>query len=180
MDSTNTKHRQLISEMYMRYSNDVLRYFMKYVRSLGVSDVVEQAEDMTQDLFMRLLRYEEMIIEETAKSFIFTIARRMVIDHADHIRFVRRATRSWIYENASERFWQDSETLECKQIREMELCKMRSLPKRMAQVYEMTRFENLTAQEIAERIHISKRTVDYHLFMSRREVRSSLRKAINM
>ena len=72
-----------------------------------------------------------------------------------------------------------TETLECKQLRKMELAALNRLPKKMAQVYRLTRFEEKTSQELAEELHISKRTVEYHLLVSRREIRSMLRKAIN-
>lgn len=180
MKETINLHKQLISEIYAKYYDEVQHYFMKYTCTLGSSDAVMQAEDMTQDLFAKLMGYEAMIVAETAKSFVFTIARRMVIDHARHMQFVRRATQAWVHDNEQDRFWQESETLECKQIKEMEMCKVRTLPRKMAQVYEMSRFEELSCKEIAERMNISKRTVESHLLTSRREVRKSLRKAMAM
>lgn len=179
MGDFNRNHRQIITKIFEKYSDDVLRYFLKYTGSQGMADHVAFAEDMRQDLFVKLMDYEAMIVDETAKSFVFTIAHRMIIDHARHMQFVRRASKAWVIDNENDHFWQDNDTLECKQIREMEIRKMRSLPRRMAQVYEMTRFEELSSQEIAERMQISKRTVEYHLLMSRKEIRSSLRKAIN-
>ena len=53
------------------------------------------------------------------------------------------------------------------------------MPTRMVQVYSMTRFEGKTSQELADELHISKRTVEYHLLVARREVRTALKKAIN-
>lgn len=176
MDGLNS--RRLITKIYERYSDDVLRYFLKYTGSQGLAEPMAQAEDMRQDLFVKLMDYEEIIVDETAKSFVFTIAHRMIIDHARHLQFVRRSMKA-MADSETNRFWQDSETLECRQIRELEIKKMHTLPQRMAQVYEMTRFQGLSSQEIADRIHISKRTVEYHLLMSRKEVRSSLRMAIN-
>lgn len=176
--NTNTQtsdgQNSLISRMYQSYFNDVKRYFCIYFKD------EMRAEDMTQDLFIKLMGYEQMIVEATAKSFIFTVAKRMVIDEARHQQFVRQATVGYQLTMEQNRFWQDSETLECKQIAEMEQTVLRTLPQRMAQVYRLTRFEEKSAQELADELHISKRTVEYHLLVSRKQVRQALRQAINM
>lgn len=175
----NGTHPELVAAIYEQYFGEVKRYFLKYTHECGMANAEQQAEDMTQDLFVKLMNYEEMIVAETAKSFVFTIARRMVVDEARHQEFVRRATQGYLLKMEENRFWQDSETLECKQIREMELKALSRLPKKMAQVYRLTRFEDKTSQELAEELHISKRTVEYHLLVSRREIRNTLRRAIN-
>lgn len=172
MEHTINCQEGLITEIYKKYFSDVKLYFLKYTRDEMM------AEDMVQDLFVKLMNYEEMIVGETARSFVFTIAHRMVVDDARHRQFVRRATERWLLEQ--ERVWRETETLECKQIRELEIKKLRTMPKRMAQVYELTRFHGLSSAEIAEQMQISKRTVEYHLLVSRKEMRQSMKMAINL
>lgn len=165
--------RELIAEIYKRYFSNVQRYFQSYTHD------AMRAEDMTQDLFIRLMGYESMIVEETAYSFVFTIARRMIVDDARHQAFMRKATDGYLQRMEGERFWQDSETIECRQIAEMERAALRRLPQKTARVYSLTRFEEKTPKELSEQLGISKRTVEYHLFVSRKEVRRMVRKAIN-
>ena len=172
MNRNHDEHQEMISEIYEKYLGEVRLYFIKYTRD------EMRAEDMAQDLFIRLMTYKEMILKDTAKSFVFTTARRMIIDDARHQDFVRRATECYLRKQEESRFWQDCETLECKQIKEMELAKLRSLPPRMAEIYRMSRFEEKTADEMATELNISKRTVESHLLTSRREIRSAIRKAL--
>ena len=40
-----------------------------------------EAEDLTQDIFVRLLDYKQMLRPDTVKSFLVTIARNIVIDY---------------------------------------------------------------------------------------------------
>lgn len=171
-NKTNSQH-QIIAGMYEQYFGEVKLYFLKYTRD------EMRAEDMTQDLFIKLMTYEDMIVEETARSFVFTVARRMVVDDARHQEFVRRAAEGYVHQMEQQRFWQDSETLECKQLRQMEQAALARLPQRMAEVYRLTRFEERTSQELSEQLGISRRTVEYHLLVSRREIRRTLRLAIN-
>ena len=81
-------------------------------------------------------------------------------------------------EMEEKRFWQDCETLECKQILDMERRFLDRLPQKMAQVYRLTRFDGKTADELSADLGISKRTVEYHLFVSRKEIRSRLKMAM--
>lgn len=174
MNNLTTDQTRFIGEIYKRYAREVHIFFVRHTKD------EMRADDMTQDLFLRLMNYGNMIVEATAKNFVFTIAKRMVIDDTRHQAFVRQAARGYQLQREQERFWQDSTSLECRQIEEMERAKLRTLPPKMAQVYELTRFEEKTSQELAEELHISKRTVEYHLLVSRREIRGALRKAINM
>lgn len=172
-EDENRKHNILIAEIYNTYLNDVKQYF-----TCCTHDEM-QAEDMAQELFIKLMNYEDLILKETAKSFVFTIAKRMVVDYARHKVFVRRATQGYMLKMQEEKFWQDSDTLECRQISEMERNAIGRLPKKMARVYSLTRFDGKTSQELAEELNISKRTVEYHLLVSRKEIRKMLKKAIN-
>jgi RNA polymerase sigma-70 factor (ECF subfamily) len=71
-------------------------------------------------------------------------------------------------------------SIECKQIEEAESAVVRRLPKQMARVYSVSRFEYLDISEIAQKMNLSKRTVEYHLYMARKRVRESVRIAIGM
>ena len=48
------------------------------------------------------------------------------------------------------------------------------LPKQQQQVFEMSRFEGLSYEEIGERLHISKNTVKYHLVNALKTIRGQL------
>ena len=50
-------------------------------------------------------------------------------------------------------------------------------PKR-AQVYEMYRHEELSTGEIADKLKLSRRTVEAHIYLSTKEMKNRLRKII--
>ena len=174
MDRTTDTKNALVAKAYRQYATNVQNYFVRYT-----SDMMK-AEDMAQDLFVKLLSYKDMISDETISSFIFSIAKRMVIDDARHQAFVRRATEDYTIKAEKESIWNDPHSLECKQIEETEQARLRTMPQKMAMVYKMTRFEGKTSKELADEMHISKRTVEYHLLMARREIREAVRKVACM
>ena len=82
-----TETMKMIDKIY-RENKEQLKWF--FFRSLADE---MKAEDMVQDAFMRLLTYTSFINEETVKSLLFTIARSMIIDHARHLAYVRKAAK---------------------------------------------------------------------------------------
>jgi len=161
-----------ISDIYSRYFPEVRLYFVKYTRDMM------KAEDMSQDLFIKLLDFQGMIKETTAKSFIFTIAKRMIIDDARHQDFVRRSYEQYKYNKVAEDYWTAGEALDMKLLKEIEQEQIKNLPAQMRIVYQKTRYEEKTTQELAEEMNLSKRTVEYHLFIARKRVREGMRNAM--
>ena len=76
MDTTNIHCDMTI--IYKDYRKAVENFFFSRVQNRMDS------EDMTQDLFIRLMDYDRMLRADTVKSFIFTIARNMIIDYYRH------------------------------------------------------------------------------------------------
>lgn len=162
----------LISRVYTDYYKEVVLYFCSYTHD------EMKAEDMTQELFLKLLNHNIMVIEQTAKSLIFTMAKRMILDDARHVAFVRKSTGHLEYSMQQDIYWTESEPLECRQMAEMEKNIVGRLPKKMREVYCLTRFEGMSNTDIAEKMNISKRTVEYHLLKSRKIVRNAMHNAI--
>ena len=62
------------------------------------------------------------------------------------------------------------QVLSCAQIKNMEQVAMVSLGKKASRVYELSRFDGLSIDEIAEKMHAKRRTIESHLYFSRRHV----------
>ena len=62
-----------------------------------------------------------------------------------------------------------------REMAEHELRIVGSMPDKRAQVYCLSRYEGKRIDEIAERLKVSARTVEAHLFAGRKEVREKMR-----
>ena len=65
----------LIAQSYIDFHDQIFSYIKFRINSS------EDAADLVQDAFVRLLDYKQMLRPETVKSFIFTIVRNLVIDY---------------------------------------------------------------------------------------------------
>jgi len=155
----------LISQIYKEYYRPVLKYMGTRTNNHYL------AQDLAQDVFVRLLDCAPMLRMETIKSFVFTIARNILID------FLRRNVRkpelsvNEIEEsNMSSVDKTDSRVL-YKEILLLEKLKFTTFPQQRKKVYCMNRCSNMNISEISKVLCISKRTVECHLFYGRKEMR---------
>ena len=65
----------LISQSYIDFHTAIYNYIKNRINN------AEDAADLAQDSYVRLLDYKAMLRQETVKSFVFTIARNLVIDY---------------------------------------------------------------------------------------------------
>ena len=162
--------KSLIGRLYTQHYQDLKQYLMGYTH-----DEMD-AEDMIQNLFIKVMTLD-VLTPETAKSLLFVMASRMIIDDARHRAFVRQLHENVkLTMNAMET--SVFERVSCKQIEELEEGRLLCMAPQRAKVYRMWRHEDLSAAEIAERMQLSRRTVENHLYLSRIEMREFMRKAI--
>lgn len=166
-----TTNREIIATLYKSSYDDLKRYLTSYTHD------VMAAEDMAQDLFIKMMSID-IITEDTARNLAFTMAKRMIIDDARHKAFVRKQEKN-LRETAS---IYDSFSITSKiahdEIALMENQILDNMAPKRASVYRMYRHEELTAQEIADKTGLSKRTVEVHIYLSTKQVREQLRKAL--
>lgn len=63
---------KLIADSYERYRSSVYLYIYRKVNNK------EEAEDLSQDVFVRLMDYKQMLRPDTVKFFIYAISRNLV------------------------------------------------------------------------------------------------------
>lgn len=79
-----SRNNDLIAQSYVEYYQDVLNYI-----SARVNDIFD-AENIAQDVWLRLLEYDKQLAAESLRPFIYTVARNLVNDYLRHI-YISRA-----------------------------------------------------------------------------------------
>lgn len=173
MKARQSEHIDLIVQTYQHYRTEVVSYI--YYRIENNDD----AQDMYQDIFLRLLEYDKMICENTVKSLIYTIARNMIIDYLRRHNTRREYEASLSFVSESKIYSSTPhEEASVADLKRKELHLVNRLTPRCREVYRMTRFDGLSAEEISDKLGLSKRTVEVQLLTSRKFVRTELRKII--
>jgi len=145
-------------KIYVKYHKPV--YFFVYQNAVSA----EEAEELTQDIFLKLWQNSQSTVILSLKNYLFTIARGVVIDY---IR--KKLNRLALEELAEEHTFvaDDTDDMEEKLFREQLLSQIAELAhllsERQREVYHLRWVEGLSRKEIAERLNISVTTVDIHI-----------------
>lgn len=161
----------LVAESYERYRQSVFFYIYKKVNNK------EDAEDLTQDSFLRLLDYQLMLRPDTVKYFLFTIVRNLVNDYLRRY-YKWQEISSYMYEVTPIGSNDCESRIIADNLEQVEKEKLATLPVQRRKVYCMSRFEEKSVGDIAEVLNLSPRTVENHLLVGRREIREFIKKCI--
>ena len=94
METTANTSDNIITRSYEEYYQVIFTYITYRITHRY------EAEDLTQDVFVRLLDYKQMLRPDTVKYFLFTIARNIVIDYIRRY-YKNQEIDSYIYDTMS-------------------------------------------------------------------------------
>lgn len=167
MKPTTVTQQQMIADFYKEYQVKLVNFALARLGNW------QEAEDLVQDVFVKLMTYDGIINKTTIRSFVFTITNHEVMNILR-----RRVCRHKVEENvayeqelqhcAVERVVEYHDTL-----RMVNYCVDQLTPS-CAKVYRMTLFDGKCTGEIAKELNVSKRTVESQLLTSRKKVRMML------
>lgn len=135
----------------------------------------EQARDIAQDIFFNIWKDRAKLSEvRSFEGYLFQMARFSVYNYYDHLDVVKKyveegKTRSEVTDAGPE------EKLKERQIRARIAETVRSMPQRRREIFVMSRWGGYSNDEIAERLNISKRTVENHLTAAQSVLRRTLK-----
>ena len=153
-----------ITKCYTEYGS-----FIKNYISYRIPHKYE-AEDLTQEVFIRLLDYKQFINPETIKPFLLTIARNLITDNIRLYYKIENYT-SKICETIKSGIENTEQTILANELAALINSRMKHLPDKRRTTYHLSLYDGLSVSEIAERLHISYRTAECHLFLARKDMR---------
>lgn len=170
-DLNTTCSSNVIAAAYTDYYQKVIVYIASRINR------PQEAEDLAQDVFLRLLDYQPMIQSGTVKYFIFTIARNIVTDYIRHY-YVRQQAAVCLYDQVITYTNETEEELMTEDLAKMELKILENFPSKRKKIYGLSRYDEKSIDEIADELQLSPRTVENHLFLGRKLMRTALRQCI--
>ena len=75
MENATDRSQSVIVDSYVEYYSRVVDFITYRINNRC------EAEDLAQDVFVRLLEYRQILCKETVKHFIYTISRNIITDY---------------------------------------------------------------------------------------------------
>ena len=168
MESINTKNRQIIGKTYQKVRQEIFSIFRQACIDM------DTCEDLVQDVFLKIMGLD-VILEDQLKGMAVKIAYQKRIDYLR-----RRAIINKVHDKLAwmmERSYTHTEA-EVNDILQVEMKVISTMSEKDAMVYQMTRFEEKTADEIMVATGLSKRAVESRIYRTRILVRNNVREAV--
>ncbi|KAA9331724.1 RNA polymerase sigma-70 factor [Adhaeribacter soli] len=156
--------------LFKTFYNDLYKFTWKFVRNQEV------AEELTQDIFIYLWENRETLqINSAVKAYLYTMARNRAFNYLKS----RVARMSVVSDEVPETYAALSQTPE-EELSQQELEKLVSegieqLPEKCRIVFNLSRQEGLSYQQIADELQISPKTVEAHMSTALKKLRTFLK-----
>ena len=150
-------NQKVFENLFNRYAKDLRRFLFFKTRDMDL------AEDILQDSFVKLWDNCDKVSYEKTKSFLFTVAKNMFLNHVKHKKVVNE------HQNRSLKP-SNNETPEYLLIEKEFLIKIEdaisSLPEKQKEVFLLSRMEKKKYKEIAEILGVSVKAVEKRMHLA--------------
>lgn len=162
---------ELIALTYRRLLAPLTGYV---VRRIGN---VDDARDIVQDVFEALMKPGLLISEQTLNKYVYTIAHGLVVDWMRRHACSARA-REFFAAYSPSSVEDTGVRAAVNEIAAMEMKVLKATGAKGARIYMMAVHEGMSARDIALREDVSERTIENHIFRTRKKVREALKEAL--
>lgn len=161
----------LIADAFKEYQQPICSYIYHRIYDW------ESAKDLSQDVFLRLIEYQQMLRPDTVRSFIYSIAYNLVNDYLRRY-YKRQEVTSYIYDQTQPHSNDTESPVIVKELLTLEKRSVRLLSVQRRKVYTLSRFQDKSAPEISTELGLTLRTVENHLYAGRKMVREYIKQCI--
>lgn len=161
--------KNAFDSIYNSYWEQLLKYSFKLTRCL------ETSQEIVQDLFVDLwVQRKKIEIKTSLKSYLFTALRYKIIDHIKG----SKKREDYMHEMLSSYMGTNNETenqLYFSNLNESYEAALQTLPPKCREVFQMSRNEHKSIEEISKELNLSSQTVKNQISRALKILRTSLR-----
>jgi len=150
-------------KLYFRYYPRLFNYSMQFTRDKGLS------QDLVHEVYLKVWENISNIRTDSIEALLFKMTRNVCLNHIKHLKIVQNKhadltmIRHWEELYRIEFLKDDPCLLIEKELEEKIQDVVTKLPDRCREVFELSRIKGLKNREIAEKMNISRKTVEKHI-----------------
>ena len=164
--SYSMNYHELIINYYSQHRDEIVSFI-----AMRIADSFE-AQDMVQDIFLRLLQKQQLVTPQTMNSLVYTMVRHAVADyyrrrrvHEEYEHYLRR--RDDVGEIES--------VISARQLMERMEKSLSRLPEVSGRIYRLHIYDGLQVSDIAQHLSLPYKQVENRLGQARKMIRRQLR-----
>jgi len=152
-----------------RFRPALMAFFLRRIRNHS------EAEDLTQDVLMRVSEKGSFIDAARPDGYVFQIAANLLRDRGRRLK-VRAIYQQGLGANEASRVEEldPDRVLQARQSLAAVVTALNEMPERTRTIFTLFRLENMKQREIADMLGISVRTVEQHVILASTRLRERL------
>ncbi len=141
--------------LYIRYAPQVRSFVFSILKNS------EDTDDLVHDIFIKVWEKREIICQvKSFKAYLFTTTRNTVYNKLKHDRVHQKYVN---YSSKNPANYDTEKRVVMQDLLDLINKEIDSLTEQQKIIYKLSRYDNLTYKEIAEKMGISPKTVQYHI-----------------
>ena len=157
-----------LEKLFLRYYSIVRQFINSIIKRNDI------AEDLAMEVFMKVWLFRDKMDEKKSlRNYLFVLSKNSALNYLDSVVTKRTTYVSELPEDSWGSQSADSDLIYNETNRQL-LGIVARMPEQRQLVFRMSRYENFSNQEIADRLGLSVRTVEKHIELALRDIRSSL------
>ncbi len=153
-------------ELFDKYFESLCRYLAYY----SANNMI--VEEVVQDVFVKLWEERESLRIESIKSYLFTAAHNRMLNHIRDEKRYHTLLELWTINEKQKGL--SGECFDIEEFSERVQRAIDTLPEKCRRIFDLSKKENLTYKQIAERLDISVKTVETQMGIALRKIREYL------
>lgn len=162
----------LVAEYYSQHYEEVRAYVASRVK------YADEAEDIVQDVFLRLLKMDKMITSVTLPCLVYTVARNLVFDYWRHHQCVNEYEHFLCKRNLGHRIYDAESVYSAQELTEVLERGIARLCDKQRSIYRLNVCDGLKVGEIAMRLELNYKSVENRLGAARKQVRLYMKRML--
>lgn len=164
---------EAFEQLYYRYSEKLYYFSLRFLKTR------EDAEGLVQDTFIKIWENRENLRPHNSfNSFVFTIARNAIFN-LNRKKFNEEAYKQYLKYYLDEHYDKTSNDAMINELKQRIATSIEKLPKQRKLIFQMSKQQGMPYKEIAQELNVSVKTVEAHMRLALKQVRSNLKNDVS-
>lgn len=160
-----------IGKYYAEHFNDLRAFVVSRIKE------AEYADDIVQNVFIKLLLTDRILTEENLSNLVYTIARNLIYDYYRHKKYVNDYS-YYVVSKTGKDSCDNSSDYSFEEIIEVLDCGIQKLNENQRKIYRMNIYDDLAVSEISKTLKMNYKSVENKLGSARKVIRKYMTKML--